>query len=479
MHIWSLPECASRSKRRTPFHYAKRCVAACVLSVACVTVAAKAQTLRVVTYNIAEDLDSSTGTPGTDLTTVLQGIGNVQLASHAQPIDVLALQELYGTPATTLSAICTQLNGIYGAGTYVYDTTADPTTGNFLTGNGPSGLIYNHNTIQLWSAAAVGSASGSGAPRAPMKYTLAPKGYNDHSADFTIYVSHMKSGAEGSGSPTNGERRRIEAQAIRDNAYTLNDTLNGNTSNEVAHIIYAGDYNWGGSSEDAYQTMIATDSGLGHSGIMKAHDTLAEAIIPPPPNQSPYWDTTSAYKGLLTESATFVQYRDDVQLVSGPMLNQPGTQLVSNTLTAFGNGGNIYHQSVASSSNNNALSGLPNRTAVINGLTTATDHLPVVADYSFATAVGAPGDYDHSGVVNAADYKLWRGTFGTTGNNLLADGNHNNVVDAADYVIWRRYSASGSGAGSLASGSDVPEPATWLLMLSGCLAFLGRSRLRG
>jgi hypothetical protein len=81
--------------------------------------------------------------------------------------------------------------------------------------------------------------------------------------------------------------------------------------------------------------------------------------------------------------------------------------------------------------------------------------------------------------VNAADYKLWRSTFGTTGSNLLADGNHNNVVDAADYVIWRRYSASGSGAGSLTTGSDVPEPATWLLMLSGCLAYLGRSRLRG
>jgi hypothetical protein len=115
---------------------------------------------------------------------------------------------------------------------------------------------------------------------------------------------------------------------------------------------------------------------------------------------------------------------------------------------------------------------------VLTALTNATDHLPVVADYSFATAVGAPGDFDHSGTVDAADYTLWRNTFGNTGSNLLADANHNGVVDAADYVIWRRYATGGAGAGSLTSGSTVPEPATWVLMLGGCLAFLRRSRLR-
>jgi hypothetical protein len=278
----------------------------------------------------------------------------------------------------------------------------------------------------------------------------------------------------GSGPGSNGDRRNIEATSIRDDAYTLNDSLNGATSNEVAHVIYAGDYNWGGATETAYQTMISTSV---HSGLMKAYDTLNPAN-----NWSTSGTTSSPFQGLFTESATFVQYRDDVQLVSGPMLNQPGMQLVPNTLTAFGNGGGIFHQSVTSSSNSAALTDLtpPSyRTSVLNALTTATDHLPVVADYSFATAVGAPGDYDHSGVVDSADYNLWRSTFGMTGSNLLADGNHNNVVDDADYLIWRRYSTSGSGAGSLTSGSEVPEPAAWVMMLSACLAYLRRSRLRG
>jgi hypothetical protein len=429
--------------------------------------AAAAQLLRVVTYNIAEDTGGS-GTPGSDLTTVLQGIGNAQLAGHSQPVDVLALQELYGEPSVTLSAIVSSLNGIYGPGTYVYDTASDPTTGNFLTGNGPSGLIYNTKTVQLLGATSVGSASGSGAPRAPMRYTLAPKGYNDHSADFTMYVSHMKSGAAGTElSGSNGYRRNVEAQTIRNNAYALNDSLNGATSNEVAHIIYAGDYNWGGATENAYQTMISSSI---NSGIMKANDTL---------NPANDWDTTSTFKSLLTESATFVQYRDDVQLVSTPMLTQPGMQLVPNTLRAFGNGGNIYHQSVTNSANNNTLTELPNRSAVMTALTTATDHLPVVGDYSFATAIGAPGDFDHSGIVNLADFNLWRSMFGMTGSNLLPDGNHDNIVDASDYLIWRRYTTNGSGAGDLALGGQVPEPATCWLLLCGCLAVRGRSRLRG
>jgi hypothetical protein len=465
MFIRSILECAfDHRHRRIPFFYSARWVSAFTLAVLILASAAEAQILRVATYNVDADTGGSSGqqggpTAGPGLDVVLEAIGSHNLAGHAQPLDVLALEELYQTPSTTLSYIVGKLNTYYqnncgGCAVYDYDTTLDDTTGG--TGGGPSGLIFNTKTVQKLGVFQVGTASGSGAARAPMRYTLAPKGYNDHSADFTIYVSHMKSGSAGTGSGSNGDRRNIEAGAIRDDANSLG--IN-------AHIIYSGDYNMDGATEPGYQTMISSSV---HSGIGKAIDTL---------NPANNWNTTSnTFQSLLTESATFVQYRDDVQYVTGPMLTQSGMQLVPNTLNAFGNGGDIYHQSVISSGS--ALTDLANRSTVLNALTTATDHLPVVADYSFATAVGAPGDYDHSGVVNAADYTLWRNTFGST-TNLVADGNHNGVVDAADYVVWRRYRTGGGGAGSLASGSEVPEPATGLLMLGGCLAFLRRGRLRG
>jgi hypothetical protein len=61
--------------------------------------------------------------------------------------------------------------------------------------------------------------------------------------------------------------------------------------------------------------------------------------------------------------------------------------------------------------------------------------------------VNIPGDFNANGVIDQADYTLWRQTFGST-TNLLADGNGNGVVDAADYVVRRpnAFPSAGSGA---------------------------------
>jgi hypothetical protein len=432
---------------------------------------AEAQVLRVVTYNIDADTGGAHGAMGGDisgpgLAAVLQAVGDEHLAGHAQPIDVLALEEVnYPSPTTTLDYIVGQLNGFYGAGTYAYDLLNDTTTGNF-TGNGPSRLIYNTTTVQVLGSAVIGSASGSGAPRAPMRYKLAPKGYNDHSADFYLYVSHMKSGTDSSPGG-DFDRRNIEANTIRTNAATLGAS---------AHIIYSGDLNLTVSTEAAYQTMIGPGTG-------QAIDTLA--LTARPPNASNYWDTSSTYKDLLTEQHSvsgvpLVYYRDDFQLVTDPMLNQPGMKLLTNTLTSFGNGGNIYHKSVTDVANSTApyiaLADLANRSTVLTALTTATDHLPVVADYSFASAVGIPGDYNHSGLVDTADYTLWTTSFGST-TSLAADGNGDGIVDAADYAVWRDHLGTTMGAGA---GAAVPEPsAAVLLIFGGCIAGLASVKLKG
>ncbi|QDT68814.1 Beta-L-arabinobiosidase precursor [Planctomycetes bacterium MalM25] len=46
------------------------------------------------------------------------------------------------------------------------------------------------------------------------------------------------------------------------------------------------------------------------------------------------------------------------------------------------------------------------------------------------------GDYDGNGVVEQADYDVWKASYGST-SLLDADGNEDGVVDAADYSIWR------------------------------------------
>jgi hypothetical protein len=76
------------------------------------------------------------------------------------------------------------------------------------------------------------------------------------------------------------------------------------------------------------------------------------------------------------------------------------------------------------------------------------------------------GDYNQDGVVNAADYSVWRNTLGAVGSNLAADGNGNGRIDAADYAVWKSNfgMSSGAGSGGLADGGSVPEPASLMLL---------------
>jgi hypothetical protein len=95
---------------------------------------------------------------------------------------------------------------------------------------------------------------------------------------------------------------------------------------------------------------------------------------------------------------------------------------------------------------------------------------------------GLDGDYDGSRTVDQLDYLRWRAAHGTV--SLAADGNLNGIVDAADYAVWRNnlgLSISGSGAAlpALVGGATIPEP-TAEVLVGGALCAFGawRNRLR-
>src|ERR1019366_1350232 len=136
---------------------------------------AQTRTIRVVTYNIEDDISGNT-TPlpgliapssGGSITNggVLEGIGEEVLGSDpAQPIDILALQETTSNPVT-VQPIVDGLNAFYSSRSlpagYAMSPYQATDTGGSNAGNGPNAMVYNTNTLQLIASIGIGTPGGS------------------------------------------------------------------------------------------------------------------------------------------------------------------------------------------------------------------------------------------------------------------------------------------------------------------------------
>ena len=102
-------------------------------------------------------------------------------------------------------------------------------------------------------------------------------------------------------------------------------------------------------------------------------------------------------------------------------------------------------------------------TLAANGVAGGAPRTFQLALYGTVPVVALTGDYNHNGVIDAADYTVWRDTLGqsvTAGTG--ADGNSNGTIDDGDFTVWTTaFGASGAGAGAV--GAAVPEPASILL----------------
>jgi serralysin len=89
------------------------------------------------------------------------------------------------------------------------------------------------------------------------------------------------------------------------------------------------------------------------------------------------------------------------------------------------------------------------------------------------------GDYNHDGVVDAADYAIWRDTLGrsvTAGTG--ADGNGDGLITQADYDLWRSHFGQTAGAGSALGSAQVPEVRSGILALIATLGLAFGHRTR-
>lgn len=90
------------------------------------------------------------------------------------------------------------------------------------------------------------------------------------------------------------------------------------------------------------------------------------------------------------------------------------------------------------------------------------------------TVAGIPGDFNNNGVVDLADYTVWRDNLGASAETALS-GNGDGVggVDVGDYQLWKNSFSSSAASAALSpsvASAAVPEPASLLMFLTGMVA---------
>jgi hypothetical protein len=387
------------------------------------TLSAQTRTLRIVTYNIEADVGVTTPLPGliappgnpsnVQAGGVLEGIGEEIVGNDpAQPLDILALQETTSNPIT-VAPIVTGLNSFYGVtGMYAsssYQATQFGGSANNGSGNGPNALVYNMKTVQLLASVPVDPPGGignlgsaSGEYREVMRYEFAPAGVAPGvTNEFYIYVSHYKA----STGTANQNYRNGEAKIIRnDEASNLPAT---------ARVLYVGDYNVDNSGEPMYQTI---SSNAAPNGI---HQGQGIDPLNPTDNPNINWSTSTTDTNLLvilTEQSYNLEYRDDLQVMTTNVYYgaDGGLKYVPGTYHAFGNNGTTPYLGTISSRANTALNNrlVTNAPTFISAaqlyldLTDASDHLPVVADYTIPLLAPVISSFNVAGtnlVLNVAN----------------------------------------------------------------------------
>jgi hypothetical protein len=106
------------------------------------------------------------------------------------------------------------------------------------------GVVYKASQRRLNRVVAIKMLLPGALASARDLHRFRPVGAFDASTNFYVYVGHYKAGTDSA----SVARRNVEGQQVRANADALGP---------AAHVLYTGDFNAGGSTEPAQQTLLA------------------------------------------------------------------------------------------------------------------------------------------------------------------------------------------------------------------------------
>jgi hypothetical protein len=270
-------------------------------------------------------------------------------------------------------------------------------------------------------------------------YTTVPNVYNG-SKQFSYAVKHNPPAFF---ADTNGGYNLTATNPARLYYAPLQQLQTDLSSNSVA------DYNW--ITPNLYNDMHDALSGgykglTGDSAKIKQGDDFLAAIVP-------RIMASQAYQN----NGAIIIWNDETEGTNADDLNHTIMEIVISPL-AKGNG----YQSTINYTHSSDLKTMQEIFQV--GPLLGDAAAPGTNDLSdmflpgtIPSRIWPPGDFDHSGTVDAADYIAWQNGLGTT-------------YSQSDYDAWRAHFGLTSGGGaSLSESAAVPEMPTAALLLAGAI----------
>lgn len=326
--------------------------------------------VRVASYNIAKLLGDASS-----IRAALAEIAADDTVGFAVAPAVLVFQEVRAVDVAALdSHVLAAYPGVpYARATYT-------TSGSEDQGGGAQCAYYR--TDLLSEVAQSHLDIPTGAQRSTDRWLFQLVGYTPSNATrFYVYSSHLKA----SDTAADRAERLAGVNAIRQNA----DALGAGR-----HIVYLGDFNFYTNNEDGYLAFLASGNG-------RAFDPLGTGSWNGASNafkhtQSP---RASALGGLVGGG---LNDRFDFQLQSTAMQDDAGLSIIASSYRALGNDGLHYDTSI-NAGGNAYFSGQPARSlALANALFSASDHIPVVADYRVPPIMQASAPATYGPVIRGA-----------------------------------------------------------------------------
>ncbi len=464
------------------------------------TATARAQ-VRVGQWNITNYSGPNTRDP--DFQTAIYGIvpNGLQFAP-----DILVVQEIQqggsGNTAAHQSTGQTNVNIFLSVLNTASGSPGDWAAAPYVANGGDTGnaMLYRTSRVAWMGTTALTANTGTGpdqAPRDTQRWQVRLVGYSGVPAQLYLYGTHFKAGSSGADQQRRnpeGERIRIDANALPDNA----------------NFLLCADFNIQNSNQDFYQYMIGLDTSPppGQEFLSDPSGRFFDPI-----NSPGTWENNSAFRFIHTqEPSTQMDSRHDQIIVAANLRDGIGMEYMplviggnifaaysttswndpNHSYRCWGNDGMSFNQPIKTTGN--TMVGPVIAQALINSVDSG-GHLPVYLDLQVPAQASAPAMVDFGTVAlnsiaqmtvaigNGASVAIWskdgtgRGidalnyTLGASAGFSTPAGP---FVDAAggalnSHIVSMSTSTPGMKSGLLTISSDDPDSPVRTVMLIGAV----------